>query len=228
MKKKIIYGICAAVVVVAVALCLIFVFSGNIEVAKQAPNFEGTWMICANYTSEVPAFNENQFIVFKNETVKIYKDDLKNPYATSKYIIDDANNLVLSDIDRKYLIDKKTDNCIRLYENAESFMLIVKNNSPELAVAGCTANDFKGSWNVVMKGSEINMGDSLAFAEDSLEYYRASAPDSPATTSTYNVSDDSILTAQEAGLSLKCYKAADGHIVMLDKNTSNAWEIAKK
>lgn len=228
MKKKIIYGICAGVVVIAVALCLIFVFSGNIEVANQAPKFEGTWMICANYTNEVPTFNENQYIVFENETAKIYKNDLKNPYATSKYIIDDANNLVLSDIDRKYLIDKKTDNCIRLYENAESFMLIVKNNSPELAVAGCTANDFKGNWNVVMKGSEINMGDSLAFTEKSFEYYRASAPDSPAATSAYSVSDDSILIAQEAGLSLKCYKTANGHIVMLEKNTSNAWEIAKK
>lgn len=227
MKKPIIYGICAAIVVVAIAVSLIFVFSGNNEATTDnTPTLDGTWVICANYSAEVPTFNENQFAVFEGDSMKMYKGDLETPYATSKYLVDNANNLILSDIDMEYVIDKKTDNCIRLYENASTFMVLVKCSTSELAVEKCTATDFAGDWNVIMKGSEINQGDSLSFDDSSFKYYRA-ASSTPAVTSAYTVAE-SKLSAPGAGLNLRCLKTTNGNIIMLEEGNTNAWEITKK
>ena len=226
MKKPILYGLCAAVVVVAIVVSIIFVFSGDNNPNANKFSFDGTWVICANYSAEVPTFTENQFAVFEGDTMKMYKDNLETPYATSKYLVDDANKLVLSDIDADYVVDKKTDNYIRLYKNASNFMVLVRNTSSELAVEKCTAADFLGDWNVIMKGSEINQGDTLSFNDSSFDYCKA-ASSTPAVTSDYAVAE-SRLSAPGAGLNLRCLKTVNGNIIMLEEGNTNAWEIAKK
>ena len=47
MKKAVLYGICAAVVVAALTVSLIFVFGGKNEPPVETPELNGTWVVIA-------------------------------------------------------------------------------------------------------------------------------------------------------------------------------------
>jgi len=83
MKKKVIIGVVAAVVAIAIAVMLVFVFSG--KNAENAFDLSGVWKVAANVNDGVVAIPQNEYMVFSHEEASDYRDGNTEPYVTSSY-----------------------------------------------------------------------------------------------------------------------------------------------
>lgn len=224
MKKNVIISICAVVVVAAIALALIFVFGGQEQTPKtEKPDLSGTWVVVATYNNDTPVFSQAQYMVFTADSAAVYVSDTETPYARSSYTINEANQLLLPDISREYKVAQKTDNCVRLYESATTYMLLVRNAQDACAATPVTAEALSGKWNVTMKGDLMNGGEALEFSGDTLNYYKAGAAD-PITT-TYAISDAGVLTAESLGLTMYCCASKDAMVFV--EQGGIVWELKK-
>lgn len=227
MKKPIVIAICAAVVVVALVLSLLFVFSGKgKEPAPQENDFSivGTWHIVANITKGVPVFVEDQYVTFDATKAHMYKDATDDAYEESSYTIRKDGYLVLNDTSAEYRMDCKTDNCIRLYDGADYYMLLVRSGTGERSVETVTAEYLSGRWNVNLKAGGRVLGEILDFENGTLNYYK-DASAAPFATAEYTVADN-VMTAASLGMAMRCYKISDSVAVLVQED-GLAWEITK-
>lgn len=228
-KKSILFILCMVIVVIASVISLNFVFGGKKENdsesnANTADSLVGTWIIAANYMNDKPNFNENQFVEFSNDKVFMYKDDLSSPYVESVYDLDSSNQLNLSDISSNYIVALKTNNCIRLYDTKDSYMLLIRNNVKDIEKTLVTEDDLQGKWNIVLKAETINNGEVMVFNGDNLDYYKDAAEQPVASTKF--VMKDGMLVADSLGMMLKCYKTGDNHMIFVDQD-GIVWELSK-
>ncbi len=224
MKKKVLIAVCAVFVVLALVVSGWFIFSGLGEKPEaDLPDMTGTWIVAAESTNEVVQFFEEQYIVFGDSEVTMYKNG--EEFVNSKYTIDDALNLNLPDISGKYFMECKTENCVRLYENAAKYMILVKASAQEMSREKVTLDDLAGKWDVVLKGDQVNNGEILEIEGTHLDYYKAGEAQ-PFASPEVTMSEDSVLTAQGMNLTLVCYKVSDDVVIMIEGD-GNTWEIHK-
>ena len=218
MKKNLALIIGAVVVVAAIVVSLVFVLTPNEdEPPVVIPDLSGDWTAVANYVDDVPTFTDGQYASFEDGVACFYKDgDRNTPYARSAYTVNEAFQMSLPDIGREYKVDKKTDNCVRLYQDANTYMLLVRSVSP--------ATQADGTWQVTMKGDQMNNGESLAFADGKLSYYKAGAT-TPAATADY-VIEGGVLKAAALGMEMRCY-AVGTDTLMLVEQSGIVWELKK-
>lgn len=220
MKKSLVITLGVVFVVAALIVAIIFTLGGQEEPPKNEPaSLEGNWLVPALYVNDVPTFVQNQSMSFSKDQASMYKDNSSTPFASSVYTINEAGQLILSDISREYKVDKKTDNCVRLYENATTYMLLVRNSG------AVTTDILSGKWNVVMKGDQINNGEILEFSNDSLNYYKANS-DTPFASSSFNLSSSGVISAEKLGLTMNCYLATDNTILLIEQS-GIVWELTK-
>lgn len=220
MKKPIIIILGVVFVVAAAIVSIIFAFGGSEELPKNdTVSLEGNWIVPAMYVNDTPTFVQNQSMTFSKDQAAMYKDNSDTPYASSAYSINEAGQLILSDISREYKVDMKTKNCVRLYENTTTYMLLVRTSGT------ATADMLAGKWNVTMKGDQLNNGESLEFSENSLNYYKAGS-DKPAASSNFELSADGILSAEKLGLTMNCYPASENTILLIEQS-GIVWELTK-
>ena len=219
MKKNLWLIIGAVVVVAAIVASLIFVLTpGENEPQVVIPDLSGNWTVVATYTNDTPTYTDGQSAKFADGSVSFYKDgDTNNAYAISTYTINEAFQLSLPDMAREYKVDKKTDNVVRLCQDANTYMLLVR------SVSVLTQAD--GKWQVVMKGEQMNNGESLSFNSGKLEYYKAGSS-TPAATADY-VIENGVLKAAALGMEMRCYAVSDSAFVMVENN-GIVWELAKQ
>jgi len=228
-KKTLILTICAILVVIALAVSLIFIFSGDTENPDQtggdkAFSLTGTWLVVANYVNDSPVFTDGQFMIFTDTNAAMYKDATGDAFAQSSYTVNEVNQLILSDISREYKIDKKTDNCIRLYDTATTYMLLVRNSKSEREVEVPTVNSLAGKWNVTLKGDVRNNGEVLEFEGSTLKYYR-NAASAPAATPEYTL-QGSKLNVSAMGLNMRCY-IVNANTIICVEDGGIVWELSK-
>ena len=232
MKKRSIFLIVGTILVIAaIAASLIFIFSGNDENGgditqppAQELSLKGTWHLVANFVKDVPAPVENQFVIFSDHQVSMFKDATGEAYAQSAYTLNDANQLILSDISKEYKLSKKSDNCIRLYDGTDTYMLLVRNCTDARENVPVTTETLAGRWNVIMKGDELNNGEVLEFAGNTLNYYKPGNA-TPAATVEFTL-ENSILNASAMGLKMRCYKVSDNTVIFV-QDTGVVWELTK-
>lgn len=228
-KKTLILIICAVFVVVALAVSLIFIFSGDTEQPEQngadkAVSLSGTWLVVANYVNDSPVFTDGQFMIFTDTTAAMYKDATSDAFAQSSYTINEVNQLILSDISREYKIDKKTDNCIRLYESTSTYMLLIRNSKDERVIEAPTVDFLGGKWNVTLKGDVRNNGEVMEFEGSTLKYYK-DASAAPTATADYTLNGNA-LSVSALGLNMRCYKVSANTIVFVEDG-GIVWELSK-
>ena len=232
MKKRSVFLIVGSILVVAaIAASLIFVFSGNDEnggditdpPAKEL-RLNGTWLVVANYVNDAPVFIDNQFMIFTDTEAAMYKDTTGEAYAKSSYTVDDANQLILSDLSRQYKIAQKSDNCIRLYDGTDTYMLLIRNSSADRKAEAVDAALLAGKWNISMKGEDLNNGEALEFENATLKYYKAGSA-TPAATADFTI-ESNLLTAASLNMKMRCYKVSDFCVILLEE-TGIVWELTK-
>ena len=220
MKKNVLYGICAAVVVVAIAAALLFVFSGKGETPEvKKPDLSGTWLVVAQYSGDQPMFTPGQVMTFADGVAAMYKDDSGEPYASGSYSINEANQLLLPDLGREYKVAVKTDNCVRLYDTTSTYMLLVRSNPENAEVS---LSDLAGSWDVVMKGDQLMGGEVLAFEGSTLSYYKT--PGAEATATAEISLTEGELLAPTLNMQMQCYRVSSDTLVLVEQN-GIVWEL---
>ena len=225
-KQKILCILGAIVVIAALSAALIFVFGGDGSQQKAEPiNLKGTWIIAGEYNNDVPVFVNNQYMVFSDDSVSVYKDDTVKPYAVSSYSINAANQIKLPDISREYKVEKKTENCYRLYESATKYMLLIKNSGDDLAEIVVNSSMLAGKWNVTMKGDQLNNGESLNFVNDTLEYFKTPG-ETPSVTANYIVSDGNVISADSINMKMRCFFVGEKNVIFVE-DSGIVWELSK-
>lgn len=219
-KKNLLIAICAVVVVAALVVAAIFVFGGKDNVPTvQKPALSGTWVVAANYVNDVPVFVDSQFMVFTQEHVTVYQGD--TVYAESNYTINDALQLQAPDISRTYKVAVKSDNCVRLYENTTSYMLLIR--SSDRSAHPVTVDALSGKWNISLKGDVANGGESMEFNATSLNYYKAGS----ATPITVDFAvADGLVSIDALGLKMRGYVVSDNCVILVEEG-GTLWELTK-
>lgn len=205
---------------------LIFVFGGDNDQPKaEQISLNGTWIIAAEYNNDVPVFVNDQYMVFSNDSVSVYKDDTQKPYAVSSYSINAANQIMLPDISREYKVEKKTEYCYRLYESATKYILLIKNGSDDLVETAVDTSALSGKWNVIMKGDQLNNGESLKFSNDTIEYFKTPG-ETPTVTANYTISNGNMISADTINLELECFLVSENTMLFVE-NSGIVWELSK-
>lgn len=225
-KQKTLCAVGAIIVLVAFFTALIFVFGGDNDQPKaEQISLNGTWIIAAEYNNDVPVFVNDQYMVFSNDSVSVYKDDTQKPYAVSSYSINAANQIMLPDISREYKVEKKTEYCYRLYESATKYILLIKNGSDDLVETAVDTSALSGKWNVIMKGDQLNNGESLKFSNDTIEYFKTPG-ETPTVTANYTISNGNMISADTINLELECFLVSENTMLFVE-NSGIVWELSK-
>ena len=222
--KKIAIIAAAVLVVAAVAVMLVFVFSGdNGEVSEI--KLDGTWKIVSSVNNSVVTMPENEFIVFDGATANMYKDGASDPFATSAYDVNEAGKLNLPDLSRSYQVDKKTDNVVILLQSDTYAMYLVRWANEDMSDVDFTADAIKGNWNVLCHACSTGVTETLEFDGSSFKDFRDGAEE-PAFDKAYTV-DGSTLSVPELNLSFVCYKGAGDTVYLVQELDGLVWEIEK-
>jgi len=229
MNKKVIYAICILFIVVVTGGLLIFVFSGDKdseEVKKY--DIKGTWEVIAQVEKDVPTYVDNQFMIFDSEKAYSYKDDTSKPYATSIYEVTEDNKVVLSEISREYVLDGKTENYMRLYENKDKYLLLIKYPNSDMKAVEVNADDIIGKWNVINRTDESGnkIDEVLEFNMDTMNDYRNGAKE-PSASSSYSWKEEGVLFADAWNKSYECHVISEKVIVFIEIDTGIVMELHK-
>ncbi len=229
MKKKALYISCAAVVVAAIAVMLIFVLSGNNDENypnnKEPVDIAGTWEVAAVVQNEIPTFVDNEFMKFDTDKAYSYKNSNSEPYASSSYSISEDNILSLPDIGREYTIDNKNADYIRLYESAEKYMVLIRYPNLDMSAVEMTPETIVGRWRVEYRNGDP-VDEILEFTNDTLNDYRNGSKD-PVSTSPYSWKDDDSIFADKWNKEFECHKLSDTRIVCIESDTGFVWVLEK-
>ena len=141
MKKKTAMIVAASVfVLVAIAALLIFVFSGDPKADMKTVELNGTWKVAAYFSNGTHTLPESEYITFTDDCATAYKDGAT--IATGTYSFADGTNLELNDISRKYKVERRTDNYIRLYESTHVYMELIRYPNDDLSASSVNTSKF--------------------------------------------------------------------------------------
>lgn len=229
MKKKVVYIACGAVILAALIGMLIFVFSGNDGEKtgeKDMVSLVGTWEVAAVVQNDVPTFVDEEFMVFDENKASNYRSGDSEPFASSSYEISADNKLILPDISRNYTIDKKTENYVRLYENADKYLLLVRYQNSDMSAVTVDKEILIGKWDVVYRAADEKFEEILEFSNDILNDYRNGSSE-PVSTSAYTWQDDKTIFAEKWNKKYEAHSISDKIIVFIECDTGFALELQK-
>lgn len=229
MKKKVLFISCAAIVLVAIAGMLIFVLSGNNEESypdnKEPVDIVGTWDVAAVMQNEVPTFVDNEFMIFNADEASSFKNGEDKPFASSSYSISADNTLNLPDIGRKYTIDNKNKDYIRLYESAEKYMILIRYPNSDMSEVEVEPETIVGKWRVEYRSGDP-VDEVLEFSTDTLNDYRNGSKD-PVSTSPYSWKDNSSIFADKWNKEFEYHRLSNTRIAFIEEDTGFVWVLEK-
>lgn len=223
MKKKVLISIGAVVVAVGIVLAVLFalgVFGGTDAPETEKFSLEGTWIVAAVYNNDVPTFVEGQYMVFTDTDASMYKDDTTTAFATSTYTLDSANKLVLPEISKEYKVAEKTANCVRLYDTATTYTLIIRNDE---GLKNAAIESLDGKWNITLKGDLLNTGEAMAFTNGSLSYFKS---DTPEPIMAEYALENNVISIKSLNLQMNCYKIDEATLIFIEQS-GIVWELSK-
>lgn len=229
MKKNILYVLCAVVIIALLTAMLVFIFSGDHDTYEsKTVELSGTWELVAVVQNDQPIFIENEFMIFTDSNADNYKNKSKEPYISSAYEISDGTKLILSDISKEYIIDKKTDNIMRLYESKDKYMLLIRFPNADMSDVSINNSVIYGKWKVIYKNAfdEQLFDEVLEFTADSLNDYRNGSTE-PVATSSFSWDGAKYLNADKWGTKFEFHPLANDRIIFVEVESGIVWELEK-
>ncbi len=224
MKKKSVMIIAvSAFVIVAIAVLMIFILSGDPTGDIKTVDLTGTWKVAAYFSNGTPALPENEFMIFTDDRAVAHRDGAT--IATSGYTLTDGKNLELPEISRSYIVERRTDNYIRLYENASVYMELIRYPNEDLGDISIDASKLRDRWNVVYRNTDTPIADEiLVFTENQIEDYRNGSVE-PAAVSDYAWTCEDCLFADRWGIEFQLIQFSDTTIFFIEKQSGLIWEL---
>lgn len=225
MKKKLIYSACAVFIIISIAFMAVFVLSGEKQDHNVA-DLAGTWKVVASVDSGSVTVKDHEFMVFDSERAYDYRNGDSEPYASSKYKMEEGKDIVLElpDLSRKYIMDVKSPNCISLYENPEKLICIVRYPNEDRADVEFNPSDLIGKWNVIYRNTEELTDEVLEFSDTELKDYRNEESE-PKLVSSYLWKNSDCLMVEKLNKSFKVYPLSNETLILMEIDTADLWEL---
>lgn len=229
MKKKAPVIVCSVVVIVAIIAMVVFVFSGSNDMPVESVNMEGTWKVAVYVNNGAVSIIDNEYMVFDEDSVSDYRDSTTEPYATSSYTIDESQQLALPDISRNYSIEKYTENYVRLYEDQDVYMELIRYGNADMSPLEVDTAAFEGKWNITYRNTDnVYVGAYIVFENGTVAQYSAESND-PVATFDFTWQDGNHLIVDGWGKELVLYPISDDTVIMVELVTDSGfiWEFQR-
>lgn len=227
MKRKVLWVICAVVIVVALAAMLIFVFSGKDNTKSTSVDITGTWKVVAYINNSTIDIVDNEFMVFDSGKVVAYREG--SEFLSSTYTINAALLMELPDISRKYTVDQITDNYVCLYENQNIYIELIRYPNADMKALSIDTAKIIGQWNIIYRNTDkVYKGDYLLFEEDTISQFSASS-NSIVAVASYSWQEGNHLIVDDWGKDMVVYPLSDTDIILVELSTESGfiWELQK-
>ncbi len=228
MNKKTLYIVIAAASAIIISLMLVFAFggdnSGHIPNSKEEISLEGTWQMAVIMQNGIPTFLSGEFMVFDGNSAACYKGGGSAPVAQGEYTVSKDNILSLPSLSLEYVLDKKSDNYIRLYENESRYTVLLRHANEDMSSVSFERERLEGKWSVVYRYSDIK-NEVLEFTNGILNDYRG-GESTPAMSSSFVWSESGII-AQDWNKELKLFPVSADRLLFVEADTGYVWELER-
>lgn len=229
MKKKMTFILCSVIVVVAIITMLVFAISGNGDAMPKTLNIKGTWKVAVYVNNGTISIVDNEYMVFDAEKASDYRDNTTEPFATSKYTIDSSMLMNLPDIAKKYTVKKYTENYIRLYENQDAYIELIRYYNNDMSPINFDLDNLEGRWNIIYRNtSNIYAGDYITFDGETVSQYSGGTTE-PVATSVYYWQSGNHLLVNDWSKEMVVYPVYEDTVIMIELATEKGfiWELKK-
>lgn len=220
MKRKVYYLIGAIVIVLAIVVASVFLFSTKNVAPVTDFKLDGAWRLfnCTNVSENT------QYLVFSDNVVEIHRD---GESVSSKFEYSDGA-LKLSDLDFDCRVDKKTDNYLVLYDSNRTEYTLVRSAGDGMSIQEFDWNILVGTWDVVIHGKGFSENEQMVFDGTSLKDYRDDSP-TPYLNSAYTIKDKEkgVLVVDSIGLELNLCYLDSNLAILVETQTGYAYELTR-
>ncbi|WP_066925688.1 hypothetical protein [Murdochiella massiliensis] len=225
MKKKVMIGAAIAVVVVALAAIMVFVFTGKEGEHTSTVELDGTWKVAVNVADGSISIPQNEYMVFDNGEARDYRDGNTVPYVKSTYKVS-GDVLELPDISRTYHISQKTEQYVSLYTNDDTYMTLVKADNESVLSEAFSPDTVTGKWNVTYRPTDKPIANEyLVFGDSTLADFRDNA-ETPTIEADYEWSGN-VIKAPALGIEMSASIVGTDRIILVDANEGYVWLLTK-
>lgn len=226
MKKRMVYVVCTIILIAVVSGLILFALSGDNTSKSENVNVEGTWKVVTYVNNGAATLVENEYMVFSDGCANAYREGNEEPYASSKYTIDASLLMNLPDISRKYTIDSKSLNHMRLYENANSYMYLIRYPNKDMSDIEVDASLIYGRWDIVYRDSDTNYSDEYLIFENGKMYDYHGENQEPTATMEYVWNENQIVIST-INKTMTLHIISDTEIAFIENDTGYIWELKK-
>ena len=226
MKKRIVFSLIFIFVMAAIVALISFVFLYTPTDKMKISDLSGTWKIATQFSNDAPTLPENDFVVFTEDCASIYRDGIV--IGSSTYVFTSSDVLELPEISRKYTVERRTDNYIRMYENSVRYIELIRKPDNDISNIEIDVSKLYDKWDVIYRNTaDPIQNEILVFDEDTIMDYRNS-DDEPVAISEYSWSSEGCLVAHKWGTEFKLVQLSDNVIFFIETQSGLIWELQRK
>lgn len=223
MKKNFVVGVASTVVIIAIVVLMVFVFSGKDE--ENSFSLSGIWKVAVNVNDGTVSIPQDEFMVFSDNNASDYRDGNAEPFVKSTFKISE-DVLELPDISKTYHVVQHTDTCISLYTNDATFVTLVQAESESFMKEPLDTNTVVGKWSVVYRPTEKPIvNEYLFFHEGVLKDYRDNS-EQPAIEAAYEWNGCTI-KVPDLGVEMFGARIGSNRIVLVDVHQGFVWLLTE-
>lgn len=226
MKKNVIYVACGSFIIIAVIGLLLFIFSGENLTEKKDFDIDGRWRVVTYINNGEVNLIENEFMIFSDNHADAYRDGKEQPYASSNFTINSSQQMLLPEISKKYIIDIRSENHIRLYESADTYMYLIRYPNEDMCDEKIDISNILGKWDVVYRDSAENYTNEYLVFEDKKMYDYQGNSESPVATLEY-FWDGNQIVIDSINKRMVLHIISDIEIIFVETDTGFLWELRK-
>lgn len=208
---------------------LLFIFLDKNSTLTETINIEGTWKVATFTDNGIATIVDGEYMVFDPETVNDYRNNDDTPYVTSKYTIDNSMSMHLTDISKTYTVEKNTDNYVRLYENENTYIDLIRYANEDMSPLNIDISIITEKWDVIYRHtSNIYTGEYIVFDNGNISHYRGDS-DAPIATSSYSWKDGNHLIVDAWEKDMILYPISSNTIIFVETfpDYGFIWELKK-
>lgn len=216
--KKLWLAVGGAVIIVAIALVLFFTLFYRGDNATNSIELNGSWLVYQYGENKI----DDEFLVFEGNTVKDYRNS--EVFATSTFTYSN-DKLDMPDISKEFAVSVKSDNFIVLIQPDTVEWKLARVSNEASSIAGLTAEELVGEYDVVMVAGEKRTGETMTFTPDSFSDVR----DGNAYLSCKYYLDNNghLLHASEIQKDFFVYVNGK-NLILIDCTDRYVWELIKQ
>lgn len=224
MKKKTLYLLGSVFILISIIAMTFFANLNNDAIQSESLNLKGSWRVVAYTANNSTQLIDDEFMVFGDDTASDYR--YGEMFVNSIYSISEGNILNLPDISKKYTVDMKSEYNIRLYENASTYMELIRYPEDTITNTEVDNSILIGSWNVIYRNIEESIDEQLIFTNDELQDYR-NGSETPTLSSKYIWKTPSSIFVESISTEMQFHVYSNDIVYFIESGTGYVWVLQR-